>query len=89
MQRQILAQLVELRPAGTLYRDALHPYSEGLLHSFPALRGVRRELTGIPGSPPDLRAIDLPMLGQPVAASVGGTEARSVACWLHEVRPGH
>jgi hypothetical protein len=27
----------------------------------------------------------VPVLGQPIAAS--GTEARSVACWLHEVRP--
>ena len=93
MQRQILAQLVELRerigfsvmfithdlsllvefsdriaimyggrivesaPAAQLYRTPLHPYSDGLLHSFPALRGPRRELTGIPGSPPDLRAM--------------------------------
>ena len=44
------------RPS-TLYRDSLHPYSDGLLQSFPALRGPRRELTGIPGSPPDLRAM--------------------------------
>ncbi|NUT50728.1 MAG: ABC transporter ATP-binding protein, partial [Saccharothrix sp.] len=35
----------------------LHPYSHGLLNSFPALRGPKRELTGIPGSPPDLRAM--------------------------------
>jgi peptide/nickel transport system ATP-binding protein len=26
----------------------------GLLNSFPSLRGPRRELAGIPGSPPDL-----------------------------------
>jgi peptide/nickel transport system permease protein len=93
MQRQILAQLVELRerlgfsvvfithdlsllvefadriaimyggriveeaPSQLLYRDSLHPYSDGLLHSFPALRGERRELSGIPGSPPDLRGM--------------------------------
>jgi len=93
MQRQILAQLVELRerlgfavlfithdlsllvefsdriaimyggriveeaPSAALYKEALHPYSDGLLHSFPALRGARRELSGIPGSPPDLRAM--------------------------------
>jgi peptide/nickel transport system ATP-binding protein len=48
---------VEEAPAADLYRDSLHPYSDGLLHSFPALRGPRRELTGIPGSPPDLRAM--------------------------------
>jgi peptide/nickel transport system ATP-binding protein len=50
-------RIVEEAPAADLYRDSLHPYSDGLLHSFPALRGPRRELTGIPGSPPDLRAM--------------------------------
>jgi peptide/nickel transport system ATP-binding protein len=48
-------RIVEEAPSSALYTDSLHPYSDGLLHSFPALRGPRRELTGIPGSPPDLR----------------------------------
>ncbi|MEV5613943.1 ABC transporter ATP-binding protein [Streptomyces sp. NPDC052225] len=34
---------------------AVHPYTQGLLRSFPALTGARRDLTGIPGQPPDLR----------------------------------
>ena len=34
-----------------------HPYSYGMLHSFPSLHGPRRRMIGIPGSPPDLRAI--------------------------------
>ncbi|MEV7629694.1 ABC transporter ATP-binding protein [Actinoplanes sp. NPDC089786] len=50
-------RIVEEAPAATLYRDSLHPYSNGLLGSFPALRGPRRELTGIPGSPPDLKGM--------------------------------
>jgi len=50
-------RIVEEAPAAALYRDPLHPYSDGLLHSFPALRGPRRELAGIPGSPPDPRAL--------------------------------
>ena len=50
-------RIVEEAPAAALYKDSLHPYSDGLLHSFPALRGARQELTGIPGSPPDLRAM--------------------------------
>ncbi len=50
-------RIVEEAPAAALYRDGLHPYSDGLLRSFPALRGPRRELSGIPGSPPDLRAM--------------------------------
>jgi peptide/nickel transport system ATP-binding protein len=32
-----------------------HPYTQGLLESFPPLTGPRVRLTGIPGSPPDLR----------------------------------
>jgi peptide/nickel transport system ATP-binding protein len=32
-----------------------HPYTYGLLHSFPDLRADRHELRGVPGSPPDLR----------------------------------
>ncbi|MFE6890879.1 ABC transporter ATP-binding protein [Streptomyces sp. NPDC057694] len=35
---------------------AVHPYTRGLLRSFPALTGERRDLRGIPGQPPDLRA---------------------------------
>ena len=50
-------RIVESAASVDLYRDPLHPYSQGLLGSFPALRGPRRELTGIPGSPPDLRAM--------------------------------
>lgn len=50
-------RIVEQAPAAGIHQDALHPYSDGLLRSFPALRGPRRELTGIPGSPPDLRAM--------------------------------
>jgi peptide/nickel transport system ATP-binding protein len=50
-------RIVEEAPAAQIYRDPLHPYSDGLLHSFPALRGPRRELAGIPGSPPDPRSL--------------------------------
>jgi peptide/nickel transport system ATP-binding protein len=48
-------QLLEVGTADEIKREAAHPYTRGLLRSFPSLRGARRELTGIPGSPPDLR----------------------------------
>jgi len=48
-------QLMEVGTAGEIHREAAHPYTKGLLNSFPSLRGPRRELAGIPGSPPDLR----------------------------------
>jgi peptide/nickel transport system ATP-binding protein len=48
-------RLVERASAGELFRAPRHPYSLGLRASFPALHGPRQQLTGIPGSPPDLR----------------------------------
>src|SRR5690606_7287517 len=47
-------QIVELSKARELFDTPLHPYTEGLMASFPALTGPRRKLEGIPGSPPDL-----------------------------------
>ncbi|UOE43278.1 ABC transporter ATP-binding protein [Agromyces larvae] len=46
--------IVEDAKSLDVYHRPRHPYSSALLHSFPPLRGPRRELTGIPGSPPDL-----------------------------------
>ena len=50
-------EIVEEAAAQDVYRAPRHPYSDALLHSFPPLRGPRRELTGIPGSPPGPRRI--------------------------------
>jgi peptide/nickel transport system ATP-binding protein len=48
-------EIVETAPAKRLGASPQHPYTQGLLHSFPPLRGPMARLTGIPGSPPDLR----------------------------------
>jgi peptide/nickel transport system ATP-binding protein len=48
-------EVVESAPAERLATDAQHPYTQGLLRSFPPLTGPLERLTGIPGSPPDLR----------------------------------
>ena len=50
-------RIVEMGNQEDLYRHPRHPYTSGLLHSFPKLHGPRRTLTGIPGSPPDLRSV--------------------------------
>jgi len=50
-------RIVEMASREDMYRHPRHPYSSGLLNSFPGLHGPRRRLTGIPGSPPDLRSI--------------------------------
>ena len=46
--------IMELGSSADLLEAPAHPYSQGLLRSYPSVRGARRELTGIPGSPPDL-----------------------------------
>ena len=48
-------RLVETATRAELKQQPRHPYSFGMLHSFPTLHGPRRRMTGIPGSPPDLR----------------------------------
>jgi oligopeptide/dipeptide ABC transporter ATP-binding protein len=65
-------QLLEIGSAEAIQHRPAHPYTKGLLNSFPSLRGARRELAGIPGSPPDLRN---PPPGCPFLARCGyGTE---------------
>jgi peptide/nickel transport system ATP-binding protein len=48
-------QIVEYAPSEAVAAAPAHPYTLGLLGSFPGLRGERRELRGIPGIPPDRR----------------------------------
>ena len=90
-------RLIERAPAQSLYRSPRHPYTLGLLNSFPALHGPRRRMTGIPGSPPDLRrppsgcafhprcrfAMDVCRTDVPVTISLAPGN-RSAACWLQD-----
>jgi peptide/nickel transport system ATP-binding protein len=50
-------KLVEVAPAKEIYRKPRHPYTDGLLNSFPLLHGAQKTLTGIPGSPPNLKSV--------------------------------
>jgi oligopeptide/dipeptide ABC transporter, ATP-binding protein, C-terminal domain len=49
-------EIVEEAPAAELHDAPRHPYTLGLMHSFPPLHGPRVKMTGIPGSPPDAGA---------------------------------
>ena len=49
-------EIVERAPARELFEHPLHPYTLGLMNSFPSISGRKVKLTGIPGSPPDLVA---------------------------------
>jgi peptide/nickel transport system ATP-binding protein len=91
-------RLLEQATATDLYRAPRHPYTLGLLRSFPPLHGARKPLTGIPGSPPDLRtpppgcpfhprcgfAMDICRTEMPPAFRLHPMGARSAACWLQD-----
>ncbi len=49
-------KIAELAPARALFHEPIHPYTVGLMNSFPSLTDVEEEMTGIPGAPPDLAA---------------------------------
>jgi peptide/nickel transport system ATP-binding protein len=89
-------RLVERAPAGALFHAPRHPYTLGLLSSFPPLHGPRVPMTGIPGSPPDLRmlpsgcvfhprcrfAFDRCAEQTPPLEIAGARPGRLAACWL-------
>jgi peptide/nickel transport system ATP-binding protein len=93
-------RLVEYARAEELFRAPRHPYSLGLLNSFPGLHGERVRMTGIPGSPPSLK--DLPggctfhprcpyalercaTEEPPLEHPAGSTgSTRTVSCWLQD-----
>ncbi|MEP7022335.1 MAG: ABC transporter ATP-binding protein [Actinomycetota bacterium] len=91
-------RLVERAEATALFRAPRHPYSLGLLSSFPSLHGPRRQMTGIPGSPPDLRRLPSGCVFHPRCGYVMDrcrtdvppllelTEGpgRQAACWLQD-----
>lgn len=48
------SRLVEITSRQEIIGGPRHPYTQGLLNSFPPLYGPKRRLAGIPGHPPDL-----------------------------------
>ncbi len=47
-------KIIEKTGASEIYKNPLHPYTSGLMNSFPPLVGKRKRLHGIAGHPPDL-----------------------------------
>jgi peptide/nickel transport system ATP-binding protein len=92
-------RLVERAAADELFRAPRHPYTLGLLNSFPALHGPRRYMTGIPGSPPDLRMLPVGCVfhprcpytmdvcreqSPPLAQPAASAADRLASCWLQD-----
>src|SRR5712692_1607146 len=47
-------QIMEIGATREVFEDPKHPYTKGLMQSFPSISGPKRPLVGIAGSPPDL-----------------------------------
>src|SRR5258708_5974629 len=94
-------RIVEKASRRDLYLHPYHPYSYGLLNSFPSMHGPRRKMSGIPGSPPDFRpappgcafpprcplAFDTCRTVLPALRSLRGEDSEQlVACHLYDPR---
>ena len=88
-------EIVEEAPAARLHTDARHPYTLGLIRSFPSLTGPLERMTGIAGAPPDLASPPAGCRFHPRCphctdeVSPLHTLQTTVRPLLHDVEPGH
>lgn len=92
-------RIAELGSAHAIFKDSLHPYTQGLLRAVPNIRLQEDELYKMEGSPPDLispprgcrfhprcpRAMPVCSIQQPSFQTA--RPDHWVACWLHEEIP--
>lgn len=81
-------KLVELAPAREIFENPLHPFTQGLLGSFPSISGEKAKLSGIPGAPPDLAAPPLGCRFHP-RCPFAVERCRDQVPELRELLPGH
>jgi peptide/nickel transport system ATP-binding protein len=79
-----------------IFKEPLHPYTQGLISAFPSIKGERTRMVSIPGQPPDLLKPPLGCRFHPrcrYAMEICGKKEptwlamenkRFVACWLYE-----
>ena len=86
-------KIVEQGDIFSIYKEPLHPYTQGLLGAFPNIKAAKRRMTSIPGFPPDLlnpppgcrfhtrcpHVMDVCKKEEPTLEKVG---KRYVACYL-------
>ncbi|MGI8827844.1 MAG: ABC transporter ATP-binding protein [Chloroflexota bacterium] len=88
-------KIVEQARAADLFDEPLHPYTVGLMNSFPSITGPRERLEGIPGTPPELTTPPRGCLFSPRCPQCTQTNPKllhlqtQVEPVLCEVRPGH
>ncbi len=83
-------EIIEYSESKKMYGNPLHPYTYGLMNSFPSLTKKTRRLNGIAGSPPDLSK---PVLHCPFLPRCGrvinGVCDKITAPKLHEADKNH
>ena len=82
------AEIVEFAESRDLFRRPLHPYTAGLMSSFPSLTGPKSLLTGIPGAPPNLFSPPTGCRFHPRCRECRPIAVR-VKPPLREIEPGH
>jgi peptide/nickel transport system ATP-binding protein len=89
-------KIVEYGDVYEVFKEPLHPYTQGLVGAFPKLKGPRTKLVSVPGSPPDLLdppsgchfhprcpyMMDICKTDEPPLMKTGAKE-HYVACWLY------
>jgi len=81
-------EIVEIAPSQEIFTNPLHPYTRGLMNSFPSLEGPKELLAGIPGSPPNMLQPPTGCRFHPRCASFLPMHAQ-VRPKLREASPGH
>jgi peptide/nickel transport system ATP-binding protein len=89
-------KLVEQGSAVDIFKRPFHPYTQGLVGSFPSIRGEKKEMMSIPGGPPNLlqppigcrfhprctKAMDVCSEKEPLTSEI--SPGHTAACWLWE-----
>jgi len=91
-----LGKVVEYTDVRSLFRDPLHPYTQGLLESIPALTGEKKRLVPIKGMVPDPFNIPpgcpfeprcphaMDICRQKMPPLIEARKGHKTACWLYD-----
>lgn len=81
-------QIVEHAASQAIFSHPYHPYTQGLMNSFPTIHGAKQKLTGIPGNPPNLLHVQPGCRFAPRCPKAMPL-CRETAPQLVEIQPGH